>query len=41
MSAPRADTRHAVLAAAERLFDARGFAAVSIADLTASSGISN
>ncbi|HWI70957.1 MAG TPA: TetR/AcrR family transcriptional regulator [Baekduia sp.] len=37
----RADTRQAVLAAAERLFDARGFAAVSISDLTAASGVSN
>lgn len=35
------DTRSAVLAAAARLFDARGFAAVSISDLTAASGVSN
>jgi AcrR family transcriptional regulator len=37
----RPGTRHAVLAAAERLFDTRGFAAVSISDLTAASGVSN
>lgn len=35
------DTRAAVLAAAAALFDARGFAAVSIGDLTAASGVSN
>ena len=35
------DARAAVLDAAAELFDARGFAAVSIADLTASSGVSN
>lgn len=36
-----ADTRAAVLDAAARLFDARGFAAVSIGELTAASGVSN
>ncbi len=36
-----ADTRQTVLDAAARLFDARGFAAVSIGDLTAASGASN
>ena len=36
-----ADTRQTVLDAAARLFDARGFAAVSIGDLTAASGVSN
>jgi AcrR family transcriptional regulator len=36
-----ADTRTAVLDAAARLFDARGFAAVSIGDLTEASGVSN
>jgi AcrR family transcriptional regulator len=36
-----ADTRTTVLDAAARLFDARGFAAVSIGDLTAASGVSN
>jgi AcrR family transcriptional regulator len=35
------DSRAAVLEAAARLFDARGFAAVSIGDLTAASGVSN
>lgn len=35
------DTSTAVLGAAARLFDARGFGAVSIADLTAASGVSN
>lgn len=38
---PAPDTRRAVLDAAARLFDARGFAAVSIGDLTAASGVSN
>ncbi|HET6505649.1 MAG TPA: TetR/AcrR family transcriptional regulator [Baekduia sp.] len=38
---PAADTRTAVLDAAARLFDARGFAAVSIGELTAASGVSN
>lgn len=38
---PRPDTRAAVLVTAERLFDTRGFAAVSISDLTAASGVSN
>lgn len=42
MSSPgRADARAAVLVAAARLFDTRGYAAVSIADLTAASGVSN
>jgi AcrR family transcriptional regulator len=36
-----ADTRTAVLDAAAQLFDARGFAAVSIGELTAASGVSN
>ena len=36
-----ADTRTTVLDAAGRLFDERGFAAVSIADLTAATGVSN
>jgi AcrR family transcriptional regulator len=35
------DARTAVLTAAAELFDARGFAAVSIGDLTAASGVSN
>ena len=35
------DTRTAVLDAAAELFDARGYAAVSIGDLTAASGVSN
>jgi AcrR family transcriptional regulator len=39
--APRTDARAALLDAAARLFDTRGFAAVSIADLTAASGVSN
>jgi AcrR family transcriptional regulator len=39
--ATAADTRDAVLTAAEQLFDTRGFAAVSISDLTAASGVSN
>jgi AcrR family transcriptional regulator len=38
---PAADARIAVLDAAARLFDARGFASVSINDLTAASGVSN
>jgi AcrR family transcriptional regulator len=38
---PRTDARSAVLDAAADLFDTRGFAAVSIADLTAASGVSN
>lgn len=38
---PATDTRTAVLDAAARLFDARGFTAVSIGDLTAASGVSN
>src|SRR3954454_21439106 len=37
----RPGTRVAVLDAAAELFDARGYAAVSIADLTAASGVSN
>jgi AcrR family transcriptional regulator len=37
----RSDTRAVVLVTAERLFDTRGFAAVSISDLTAASGVSN
>jgi AcrR family transcriptional regulator len=37
----RTDARAAVLEAAARLFDTRGYAAVSIADLTAASGVSN
>jgi AcrR family transcriptional regulator len=40
-SASRTDARAAVLDAAAALFDTRGFAAVSIADLTAASGVSN
>ncbi len=36
-----ADTRTAVLDAAARLFDTRGFAAVSVGELTAASGVSN
>ncbi|WP_272476856.1 TetR/AcrR family transcriptional regulator [Baekduia alba] len=35
------DTRSAVLDAAARLFDTRGYPSVSIADLTAASGVSN
>jgi AcrR family transcriptional regulator len=38
---PPSDARAAVLDAAVRLFDARGYAAVSIGDLTAASGVSN
>jgi AcrR family transcriptional regulator len=38
---PVTDARAAVLDAAARLFDARGYAAVSIGDLTAASGVSN
>src|SRR3954469_703229 len=37
----RPDTRAAVLDAAAELFDARGYAAVSIADLTAATGVSH
>src|SRR3954465_4114414 len=37
----RPDTRAAVLDAAAELFDARGYAAVSISDLTAATGVSN
>src|SRR4051794_27566287 len=40
-AAARTDARAAVLDVAARLFDTRGFAAVSIADLTAASGVSN
>jgi AcrR family transcriptional regulator len=36
-----ADTRTAVLTAAARLFDERGFAAVPIGEITAASGVSN
>jgi AcrR family transcriptional regulator len=38
---PPSATRRTVLDAAARLFDERGFAAVSIGDLTAASGVSN
>jgi AcrR family transcriptional regulator len=38
---PRPDAPTAVLHAAARLFDARGYATVSIGDLTAASGVSN
>src|SRR5690348_3112978 len=40
-TAPRTAARAAVLDAAAQLFDTRGFAVVSIADLTAASGVSN
>jgi AcrR family transcriptional regulator len=40
-SSAATDTRSVVRDAAARLFDARGFAAVSISDLTAASGVSN